>query len=150
MQLTRFTDLGLRILMYLVHHERPEPVTSHEIAQQFSVPHNHVTKIVHRMGSLGWIETLRGRKGGIRLQARPQTLSLGLVLRTLEGTEQVVDCASPPCVLRNRCLLKGVLDRALSSFYDTLDEHTLADVCQDRTGATLVSLHRKYANTKHA
>jgi Rrf2 family nitric oxide-sensitive transcriptional repressor len=145
MQLTRFTDLGLRVLMYMTQHNRPDPVTNAELASQFETPHNHVIKVVNRLAKLGWVETQRGRRGGLRLSVRPADLRLGLALRALEQTEQLVDCNHPPCVLKSRCLLKGALDEALEAFYQKMDERTLADVCRSRTGSALVTLHRKYA-----
>src|SRR4051794_4907145 len=84
MQLTRFTDLGLRVLMYLTQPERVDAVTNAEIADQFAVPHNHVIKVVHKLGKLGWIRTQRGRGGGIVLGVSAATLRLGDVLRGLE------------------------------------------------------------------
>lgn len=149
MQLTRFTDLGLRVLMYLTQHEHPEPVTSAEIAAQFQVPHNHVIKVVHRLGKLGWVHTQRGRHGGLRLGTAPEQLRLGQVLRALEGTNELVDCDEPPCVLRGRCLVKSALNAGMSAFFDKLDEYTLADVCKSRTGAALLTLHRKFV-TEHS
>ena len=143
MQLTRFSDLGLRTLMYLAQHDRVDPVTSAEIATQFEVSHHHVIKVVHRLGKLGWVETLRGRHGGLRLAADPAQLRLGQVVRGLEGSTQLVDCHTPPCVLRSGCGLKGVLDAGLEAFYAALDQHTLADVCSKRTGALLTTLRRK-------
>ena len=145
MQLTRFTDLGLRVLMYLTQHDRPEPVTSAEIATQFEVPHNHVIKVVHRLGKLGWVTTQRGRHGGLWLAVEPSALRLGEVLRGLEGATALVDCDTPPCVLRDHCMLKGALHEGLSAFYRKMDEYTLADVCKSRTRTALISLHRKFA-----
>jgi Rrf2 family nitric oxide-sensitive transcriptional repressor len=147
MQLTRFTDLGLRILMYLTQEQREDSVTNQEIASQFQVPHNHVIKVVNKLGKLGWVATQRGRHGGLRLGIDPTELRLGQVLRELERSTQLVDCHTPPCVLRQHCSLKGVLDRALESFYRELDQHTLADLCKSRTGQALVTLHRKYASS---
>jgi Rrf2 family transcriptional regulator, nitric oxide-sensitive transcriptional repressor len=147
MQLTRFTDLGLRVLMYMTQHNRPDPVTNAEIASQFRTPQNHVIKVVNRLAKLGWVETQRGRRGGLRLSVRPADLRLGRALRALEQTEQLVDCNHPPCVLKSRCLLKGALDEALEAFYQKMDERTLADVCKSRTASALVTLHRKYAGT---
>lgn len=143
MQLTRFSDLGLRTLMYLTQHERAVPVTSGEVSRQFGVPHNHVIKVVHKLGKLGWIQTQRGRTGGLRLAIDPKQLRLGTVVRALEEVTELIDCANPPCVLRSGCLLKGVLDAGLEAFYATLDQHTLADVCKRRTGVLLLALHRK-------
>jgi Rrf2 family nitric oxide-sensitive transcriptional repressor len=147
MQLTRFTDLGLRVLMYLTQHERPESVTSAEIASQFDVPLNHMIKVVHKLGKLGWISTQRGRHGGLRLSVAPERLRLGEVLRALESATELVDCDTPPCVLRGRCLVKAALNDGLDAFHRKMDEYTLADVCKSSTAAALVTLHRKYALT---
>lgn len=144
MQLTRFTDLGLRVLMYLARVEREDPVTNQEIAEQFLVPHNHVIKVVHKLGKLGWVDTQRGRNGGLRLGVAPGALRIGRVLRELEGDAQLINCHEPPCVLRAGCLGKGALDAALDAFYAKLDEYTLADITSQRTGAQLVTLHRKF------
>jgi Rrf2 family nitric oxide-sensitive transcriptional repressor len=144
MQLTRFTDLGLRVLMYLTQPERAEPVTNAEIAAQFGVPHNHVIKVVHRLGKLGWIRTQRGRGGGISLGVAPAKLRLGDVLRELEGDAPLVDCDRPPCVLQNTCQLKHALDVGLAKFYSAMNEYTLADVSGRRTATTLAALHRAY------
>ena len=145
MQLTRFSDLGLRILMYLAQGACTEPVTSAELAALFQVPHNHVIKVVHRLGKLGWIHTQRGRGGGLRLRVAPEDLRLGGVLRALEETTQLVDCSQPPCVLKSRCLLKGALDAGLEAFYLRMDEWTVADVCNAPTRSALLRLHRKLA-----
>ena len=147
-QLTRFSDLGLRVLLYLSQQELVEPVTSGEIATQFHVPHNHISKVVHKLGQLGWVETQRGRHGGLRLSAAAPLLTLGTIVRTLEGATSLVDCDDPPCVLRHGCSLKGVLDDALEAFYQALDRHTLADLYKQRTRSTLIALHRSHATAR--
>jgi Rrf2 family nitric oxide-sensitive transcriptional repressor len=144
MQLTRFTDLGLRVLMYLSQPERADPVTNAEIAAQFQVPHNHIIKVVTRLAKLGWVSTTRGRNGGLRLGVSPASLRLGSIVRELEANDQLVNCDEPPCVLRGSCLVKSALAAGVASFYAKLDEYTLADVCAQRTGAALITLHRKY------
>jgi len=143
-QLTRFSDLGLRVLMYLNQHDRPLPVTIAEIATQFGVPHNHLVKVVNRLGKLGWIATQRGRNGGLRLACAPDELRLGEVLQALEGSTELIDCGEPPCVLRRHCLLKHALDAGLAAFYREMDTYTLADICAERTGHTIAVLHRRY------
>jgi Rrf2 family nitric oxide-sensitive transcriptional repressor len=145
MHLTRFTDLGLRTLMYLAQHEGPESVTNALIARQFQVPHNHVIKVVHRLGKLGWVHTKRGRHGGLQLAALPHELRLGEVVRGLEETSQLVDCHEPPCVLKSRCLLRSALDDALSAFYEKLDQRTLADMIKAPTGGVLLRLSSRRA-----
>lgn len=146
MQLTRFADLGLRVLMYLTHERPDSPVTNAEIASQFQVPHNHVIKVVNKLGKLGWVDTQRGRGGGLRLAVPATSLRLGDVLLGLEPTRSVVNCEDPPCVLRQRCSVKGALDQALASFYATLNEYTLAELCRNKTASALVTLHRKYVS----
>lgn len=144
MQLTRFTDFGLRTLMYLTQHERSLPITINEIALQFDVPHNHLIKVVNRLGKLGWITALRGRHGGLRLAQAPTELRLGTVLRMLENHADLIDCANPPCVLDGCCGLKQALNEGLKAFYARMDEYTLADVASRKTGQTIVRLHQQF------
>ncbi|MBV8657560.1 MAG: Rrf2 family transcriptional regulator [Burkholderiales bacterium] len=144
MQLTRFSDLGMRVLMYLSRQDRALPVTVAEIATQFAVPHNHLIKVVNRLGKLGWIRATRGRNGGLRLVPESGSLGLGHILRNLEQVTQLVDCTSPPCALQGRCLLKSALDAGLAAFYDKMDEYTLADVCAKRTGEAIITMHRHF------
>ncbi|PHV11350.1 RrF2 family transcriptional regulator [Chitinimonas sp. BJB300] len=146
MQLTRFSDLGMRTLMYLSMHEadRTLPVTIAEIASQFEIPHNHLVKVVNKLGKLGWITAIRGRNGGLRLATPPEALKLGQVLRGLEGNTELISCEAPPCTLRGRCLLKGALNAGLEAFFTKMDEYTLADVCAKRTGEALITLHRQF------
>jgi Rrf2 family nitric oxide-sensitive transcriptional repressor len=150
MQLTRFSDLGLRVLMYLAHLDRPEPVTIAEIATQFQVPTNHLTKVVNKLGHLGWVSTLRGRHGGLRLARPAEQIRVGEVVRQMEGHEQLVDCAGLACVLSGQCLLQGALNAALRAFYDELNRHTLADVCTKRTGEAIIQMHRQFLDQRGA
>ena len=142
MKLTRFTDLGLRVLMYLAGAADESAVTASELATMFEVPRNHLLKVVHRLGILGWIETQRGRGGGVRLAAPARRLRLGHVVRTLEEAGALVDCDRPPCPLRRACLLQGALDDAQAAFYASLDRHTLLEVRGTPTAATLIRLGR--------
>lgn len=143
MQLTHFTDLGLRVLMYLSHQDRDTPVTISEIAERFDASRHHLVKVVHFMGQQGWLLTTRGKGGGLALAWPLDQYRLGELTRTLEHTSpDLIDCAQPPCELRGSCLLKGVLDDALDAFYATLDRHTLADVVVSPTHEVIVHLHR--------
>lgn len=127
MQLNKFTDYALRVLMY-ISPPREIPYTIAEIAKDLHVSQNHLVKIVHFMAQNNWIITTRGKGGGIRLN--PQTLEykLGNAIRTLQGDNQIVECNTPPCVLRSRCGLKGILDHAREQFYISLNQYTLQDV----------------------
>ncbi|XID74752.1 RrF2 family transcriptional regulator [Alkanindiges sp. WGS2144] len=128
MQISRFTDLGLRVLMYLTQPARATPFTINEMANELMVSHNHLMKVVHFMAKQGWIITIRGKGGGIRLAQSSQEYRLGRTIKTLEQNHTLVDCGTPPCILRNTCTLKSALDSALQVFFDHLDQYTLADM----------------------
>lgn len=127
MQLNKFSDYALRVLMY-ISRPRDVPYTIAEIAEKLVVSENHLVKVVHFMAKQQWIITTRGKGGGIRL--KPETLSfkLGDILTTLEGDTQIVNCATPPCVMRSHCGLKSILDQAIDQFYQSLNQYTLEDV----------------------
>ncbi|QIO04836.1 RrF2 family transcriptional regulator [Acinetobacter shaoyimingii] len=127
MQLNKFSDYALRVLMY-ISQDRDTPYTIAEIAENLQVSENHLVKIVHFMAKQEWIITTRGKGGGMRLNPNSLTLKLGVIVRILEGNTQIVECNTPPCVLRNHCGLKGILDQAVEQFYQTLDQYTLQQV----------------------
>lgn len=146
MQLTHFTDLGLRVLMYTSQPQRVtqsgKAVTISEIAQSLQVSRNHLVKVVHFMAGQGWLATTRGKGGGLALAKSPDQYNLGQLVRVLEGTTQLVDCADPPCALRMGCGLKTLLNQALQAFYQSLDQYTLADIIQGKTQEILSELQR--------
>lgn len=127
MQLTKFTDYALRILMY-VSRPKDTPYTIADIAADLHVSQNHLVKIVHFMGKQNWIITTRGKGGGIQLNPSSLDLKLGSIVRILQGNTAIVECNTPPCVLRSHCGLKGILDQAMQHFYNHLDQYTLTDV----------------------
>ncbi|WP_251864046.1 Rrf2 family transcriptional regulator [Achromobacter sp. Marseille-Q4962] len=143
MQLTRFTDFGLRVLMYLTQcRDRPAPVTIPEISERFGVSRNHLVKVVHFMARRGWVRTARGKGGGLALARPAGEYRLGEIVRELEGQGPLVDCRQPPCALDGSCLLAGALARSLQAFYAALDAHTLADLVREPTAAAIITLHR--------
>ncbi|WP_407304829.1 RrF2 family transcriptional regulator [Acinetobacter sp.] len=138
MQLNKFTDYALRLLMY-ISRPRDIPYTIAEIAQDLHVSQNHLVKIVHFIGKQDWIITTRGKGGGIRLNAKTLNLNLGQIVRILQGNNQIVECNTPPCVLRSHCGLKGILDQALEHFYQSLDHYCLGDVLDTNSSAKVAT-----------
>lgn len=129
MRLTTLTDYALRLLMYLA--QRPQRLcTIAEVAGSYGVSEAHMMKITHQLGLAGWIETVRGKGGGMRLAQKPQDIGLGAVVRSMEPDFFMVECFSTgnTCVLTGTCKLTEVIDGALRSFMDYLDGHTLADI----------------------
>ena len=146
MRLTRFSDIGLRVLIYLERAgERPHPVTVAEIGKQFDIPLNHLVKVVGQLAKLGWVQATRGRNGGLRLAADPATLTIGQVLRKLEGEEdELVDCEGTDCALKLDCQLRGMLRAGMRAFYEAMDRYTLAHATAGGTGEQVVHMHRMF------
>lgn len=132
MQLTRHTDYAFRVLIYLCSVDKEELSTVGEIAEVFQVPLNHLTKVVQQLGKAGFITTVRGKYGGIRLARNEEEISLGTVVRAMEATLDPVNCNQPLCRLKVNCRLKPILNRAMECFINTMDEYTLADISQNK------------------
>jgi Rrf2 family transcriptional regulator, nitric oxide-sensitive transcriptional repressor len=128
MHLTLFTDYSLRTLLYLgLHGEQLASIAG--IAESFDIKQNHLTKVVHRLGQLGMVETVRGRHGGVRLARPPAEIALGDLVRRTEENLAVVECfVAGPCRLVGACKLECVLRDALGAFLAVLDRYTLADL----------------------
>lgn len=129
MRLTRYTDYALRVLLYLGAHQ-DKLSTINEIAAYHNISRNHLMKVVHQLGAWGYIDTLRGKGGGIRLAHRPSDIMIGDVVRHTEENLEIVECLTPGnsnCIIQPGCRLKSVLNEALNSFLATLDLYTLAD-----------------------
>lgn len=150
MKLTQFSDIGLRVLMYLAREQRKTSVTVAEVATQFNVPHNHLVKVVGAMAKLGWIDAVRGRNGGIRLAVNANEIHIGAVLRALERDTEVVDCEGIGCRLSGDCALRNALKRGVDAFYRTMDELTLANIVSGNTGEYIVTMHRNFLMERSA
>jgi Rrf2 family transcriptional regulator, nitric oxide-sensitive transcriptional repressor len=147
MRLTRFSDIGLRVLMYLAQAGKQRaPATVAEISSQFDIPINHLVKVVGQLARAGWIHAMRGRNGGLLLRADAGTLRIGAVLRELEGDPELVDCDAQGCRLSQDCRLRGALAAGLRAFYDAMDGYTLADIVQGSVGETIVVMHRNFVS----
>lgn len=129
MRLTAFTDFALRALMRLAG-EPERTFTTDEIAREFDISRNHLTKVVRELAEGGFITTCRGAGGGFRLARPPEKISLGEVVRRLEARHAIVECFRVDgggCVLTPRCRLKNKLARAARAFLAELDRATLAE-----------------------
>jgi Rrf2 family nitric oxide-sensitive transcriptional repressor len=131
MQLTRYTDYGLRTLIYLALLPQGRRASIDEISSTYDISRNNVNKIVHQLGKAGIIETKRGKGGGFYLKREPDELNIGDLVVLLENTLQVVECNSPQCRILPACKLKGILGQATQAFLDSLKAYTLADLLED-------------------
>ncbi|NGM84106.1 Rrf2 family transcriptional regulator [Paenibacillus sp. 7124] len=141
MRLTMYTDFSLRILLYLGTKERSERSTIQEISDAYNISKNHLVKVAHELGKAGYIETVRGRGGGIRLAHTPGEINIGEVIRRMEDDFHLVECFNPAgnhCPITPVCGLKGVLGRALNAYLQVLDEYTLEDLLVNKNGLKMI------------
>lgn len=145
MQLTQYTDYSLRVLIYLSQKPVQELATITEISEFYGISRNHLVKVVHSLSLNGFVETLRGKNGGIRLARPADKIGIGDVVRSTEPNFDLAECfnqESNNCIITPACSLKGILNDARRNFIATLDQYTLADTIQ-KPG----NLFRKYMQT---
>ncbi len=129
MQLTTFTDYGLRTLMYLQANPQ-ESFSVKQIAEYFDISRNHLVKVVHRLSQLAYIETSKGKGGGLKIAADSGKLRLGDLVTSLEPSMNMVECFDPDtnrCRMTSNCRLKRYLKTATWAYIDSLNQYTLAD-----------------------
>lgn len=134
MQLTRFTDYSLRVLIYLGTHA-DSLATVGAIAEEYAISRHHLTRVVHQLGIKGYIETVRGKGGGFRLARPPRRIRIGDVVRDMETGFELAECFRPgdtTCRLLPACALKPILAEAGRAFLSSLDQYTLADLLPAR------------------
>ena len=134
MRLTVYTDYALRMLMYLALKE-DELATIAEISVSYGISKNHLMKVAHQLGVAGYVETVRGRGGGLRLARRIEAIGLGEVVRFTEPDMAIVSCFKPidaPCVIRPSCVLRQALQKSRDAFMSVLDDYTLSDLVRPR------------------
>ena len=129
MHLSVFSDYSLRVLMYGAIKETPFQLD--EVTTAYGISRHHLGKVVHNLARLGYLETRRGRGGGIRLAKGPEEIRIGVLVRMCEDQPVIVECFDPEtnrCRIAGSCKLKGVLAAAMNAFYATLDKYTLRDL----------------------
>jgi Rrf2 family nitric oxide-sensitive transcriptional repressor len=137
MRLTTYTDYTLRVLIRLA--VRPRDLTTiSEIADSYGISENHLTKVVHKLGVAGYIETVRGRNGGLRLLKKPGDINVGEIVRRTEPDFDLVPCfaESSACAIEPACVLKDALADARDAFVASLERYTLADLVTPRRKLT--------------
>lgn len=142
MRLTLHTDYALRVLMY-VGMKGAALSTIPEIVDRFDISKGHVMKVVHQLGQLGYLETTRGKAGGIRLARAAGQISVGAVIRDMEEELGVLGClqgGKKYCRIEDFCVLRSALRDATTAFLATLDRYTIADLIKPRMLPSLLAL----------
>lgn len=130
MQLTHHSDFSLRLLLYLMARDDDEVVSVSVIARAYGISSNHLSKVAAELTRLGWLESVRGRGGGIKLEGVARGLSVGDVVRETEHNMALVECMGDgnTCPIAPVCKLKGVFVEAREAFLEVLDAYLLEDM----------------------
>ena len=150
MRLTSYTDYALRTLLYLAMH-REQLVTIQEIADLHGIAKNHLTKVVHQLGQIGLVETVRGRNGGLKLGREPADINIGEVIRQTETDFYMAECfdrENRSCAHSSSCNLKDVLVAATAAYMQVIDGVTLENLVKKNTGRGTIKPLRFVAPTK--
>ncbi|MTT31908.1 Rrf2 family transcriptional regulator [Terrilactibacillus sp. BCM23-1] len=135
MKLTQFSDYSLRVLIALGALPKERKVNIEELSISFHISKNHLMKVVHQLGKLELITTVRGRNGGIYLSKAPKDINIGWVIRHTEDHFHLVECfnrENNQCFITPVCGYQAILNEAVNQFLATLDKYTLEDVLGDR------------------
>lgn len=134
MRLTLHTDYALRVLVHVGLRDG-ELVTISEIADCYGISKNHLTKVVHQLGRSGYLETVRGKYGGVRLLVQPEAVRLGEFVRETEEDFALARCMrvdgacdEESCLLEGGCIARLAFGQGLAAFFDSLNRYTLADM----------------------
>jgi Rrf2 family nitric oxide-sensitive transcriptional repressor len=125
MKLTRYTDYAMRVLIHLAVSDSDLSSIA-EIARAYDISQNHLMKVVQDLGAAGYVETLRGRNGGIRLGRPADQINVGELVRHTEAGFDLVDC--PNCLIAPACGLPRILNEATAAFLGVLDKYSVADL----------------------
>ncbi len=144
MRLSLFSDYSLRVLMFAAL--KDDTFRLEEVTAAYGISRNHLAKVVHSLSKLGYLDSRRGRGGGLRLALPAEEIRLGRLVRETEKQPVLVECFDPAtntCPIIGSCRLKGILGEAVNGFYATLDRYTLRDLVigpqQKRLQKTLLS-----------
>ena len=146
MRLTTFSDYSMRVIMYLGL-QHGQLVTISDIAKAYHISENHLTKVVHHLAQRGYVETVRGKGGGLRLVRDPGTINIGEMIRDAEGDTGLLPCLDThdTCCIQSACKLRGILREAQVALYAVLDKYTLADLLQQEAPLAQILMHPKSA-----
>lgn len=136
MQLTKHTDYAFRVLIYLAG-MKEERTTIQSITEVFGVSKTHLMKVVNELTNKGWVNSTRGKNGGIALGVSAVDICLKDVVVYMENTLDPINCDTPMCQIKGVCQLKPILMQAQNAYLDHLASYTLADLVDDRTAVKL-------------
>ncbi len=139
MRITKRTNIAVRLMLYCAS-QPDRRVTKSEVARKCNISENHLAHVVNALGQMGYIDTQRGRSGGLELARGPDEVSLGDIFRSLESGVPLAECfgcQSVTCESVSDCRLRQALVNAEAAFYETLDEVPLAELMGSNGGGVM-------------
>jgi len=133
MQLTKHTDYAFRVLMYLATKPDGELSTIKEVTAAFDISRDHVMKIVQKLAKEGYINSIRGKQGGMKLGRNAADINLREIVTLMETTLEPVNCRETLCKISSGCQLAGILFAAQELFMAHIEQYTLADLVMPNT-----------------
>ena len=126
-------EYGLRAMVALAARYGQRPVPLSELAQSEHIPPAYLEQLLGVLRRQGLVETTRGARGGYRLAAQPAAVSVGDVVRVLEGPIAILSCTAEDapqktCERGDTCLTRNLWLKVTSSIAGVLDSTTLADL----------------------
>jgi Rrf2 family nitric oxide-sensitive transcriptional repressor len=148
MQLSTFSDYSMRVMMFLGL-QHGQLATISDIAKAYAISENHLMKVVHHLAQHGYVETVRGKGGGLRLVRAPITVNIGEMLRASENNTGLLPCLNSEneCCIQISCKLMGILSEAQTALFKVLDKYTLADLLKQEDSLALILIHPKAVST---
>jgi Rrf2 family nitric oxide-sensitive transcriptional repressor len=148
MRLTLHTDYALRVLIHVAIADG-KLITISNIAESFDISKQHLMKVVNHLSRKGYLDTVRGREGGIRLRRPPRDINIGQMVRETEDKLDVVGCLRRRdyCPIERVCVLRGVMHDAIQAFLAVLDGYTLADLIKPQRALSSLLLDRRAARS---
>jgi len=128
MQITKYSDYSIRVLIFLALNTERK-VAMREIAEFFQISMEHLRKVVHNLAKLSYLDSYRGKGGGLLLNGKPEDINLGELMMILEKKDYIVDChGKEQCQFAPNCRLESIFNLAEAAFYDKLKDFTLQNV----------------------
>lgn len=132
MRLSLQTDYALRTLMFLAVNEGHHSIA--DISTSYGISKNHLMKVAQRLVAEGFVTSVRGRSGGLKLARPANQINVGTVVRAMEDVGGFVDCSEPSgkgCIVSPACGLRHVLARSVEAFMEHLDLYVVDDLTAD-------------------
>jgi Rrf2 family nitric oxide-sensitive transcriptional repressor len=128
MHLTKQTDYAFRVLIYLASQDETQLSTIQAVCDVFDISKSHVMKVVQKLANHGYIDTVRGPNGGIKLGQVPNKINLRKIVELMETTLQPFNCEVPLCRINKSCALKHILNDAQTKYLEYIEGFSLEDL----------------------